>query len=199
MARKKRKSIKRRAKRAVRRRSGIAVSELGGHRRRRAHKRRATKYGAMTVGGGGLETWKRAGTASVILRLMRGAAKWGIAKAGINFPALSLAVPAAVAFASSRKMIDIPGMFPMAVDQTVNAIIDYFPSLKKAFDFEFGDTKPVKGYSQTMGAITPRSYRDTMRAIEARNGLSVTNMPMNYGGLSITDSQMPYSGGYTQD
>lgn len=198
MARKKRKrSIKRRAVRA-RRRSGVSVSELGGKRRVRRHKS-ARKYGAMTVGGGGLETWKRAATASVLLRLMQGGAKWGIAKAGINFPALHIAVPAAVAFASARKMIDIPGLFPMAVDQTVNAVINHFPALKKAFDFEFGDTKPVKGYSQAMGAITPRSYRDTMRAIEAKNGLTLTDRSMSYGGLSITDSQMPYSGNYTQD
>lgn len=196
MARKKRKSIKRRAKRSVRRRSGISVSELGGRREKR--RRPAKKYGAMTVGGGGLETWKRAATASVILRLMQGAAKWGIAKAGINFPALSIAVPAGVAFASSRKMIDIPGLFPMAVDQTVNAIINHFPSLKKAFDFDFGDTKPVKGYNQSMGAMTPRSYRDTMRAIEARSGLSVTGMPLNYGGLTVTNNPLAY-GGYTQD
>lgn len=198
MARKKRKSIKRRARRSVRRRSGISVSELGG-KRRTHRKRRAKKYGAMTVGGGGLETWKRAATASVILRLMQGAAKWGVAKAGINFPALHIAVPAGVAFASSRKMIDIPGLFPMAVDQTVNAIINHFPSLKKAFDFDFGDTKPVKGYAQSMGAMTPRSYRDTMRAIEARNGLSLTDRPLNYSGLSVTDRAMSYSGGYTQD
>lgn len=196
MARKKRKrTIKRRAVKA-RRRSGISVSELGG--KRRSRRKSPRKYGAMTVGGGGLETWKRAATASILLRLMRSGAKWAIAKSGINFPALSLAVPAGVAFAASRKMIDIPGLFPMAVDHTVNAVIDYFPALKKAMDFDFGDTKPTKGYSQAMGAITPRSYRDTMRAIEARNGLMVTDSPMNYNGLQITSSQKSYSS-YTQD
>lgn len=198
MARKKRKrTIKRRASKArARRRSGISVSELGG--KRRSRRRSPRKYGAMTVGGGGLETWKRAATASILLRLMRSGAKWAIAKSGINFPALSLAVPAGVAFAASRKMIDIPGLFPMAVDHTVNAVIDYFPALKKAMDFDFGDTKPTKGYSQAMGAITPRSYRDTMRAIEARNGLTITDRPMNFNGLQKTSSQQSYSG-YTQD
>lgn len=196
MARKKRKrTIKRRAVKA-RRRSGISVSELGG--KRRSRRKSPRKYGAMTVGGGGLETWKRAATASILLRLMRSGAKWAIAKSGINFPALSLAVPAGVAFAASRKMIDIPGLFPMAVDHTVNAVIDYFPALKKAMDFDFGDTKPTKGYSQAMGAITPRSYRDTMRAIEARNGLMVTDSPMNYNGLQVTSSQQSYNN-YTQD
>ena len=196
MARKKRKrTIKRRASKArARRRSGISVSELGG--KRRSRRKSPRKYGAMTVGGGGLETWKRAATASILLRLMRSGAKWAIAKSGINFPALSLAVPAGVAFAASRKMIDIPGLFPMAVDHTVNAVIDYFPALKKAMDF--GDTKPTNGYSQAIGAITPRSYRDTMRAIEARNGLMVTDSPMNYNGLQITSSQQSYSN-YTQD
>lgn len=196
MARKKRKrTIKRRAAKA-RRRSGISVSEIGG--KRRSRRKSPRKYGAMTVGGGGLETWKRAATASILLRLTRSGAKWAIAKSGINFPALSLAVPAGVAFAASRKIIDIPGLFPMAVDHTVNAVIDYFPALKKAMDFDFGDTKPIKGYSQAMGAITPRSYRDTMRAIEARNGLVITDRPMSYGGLQITSSQQSYSG-YTQD
>lgn len=196
MARKKRKrTIKRRAVKA-RRRSGISVSELGG--KRRSRRKSPRKYGAMTVGGGGLETWKRAATASVLLRLMRSGAKWAIAKSGINFPALSLAVPAGVAFAASKKMIDIPGLFPMAVDHTVNAIIDYFPPLKKAMDLEFGDAKPVKGYNQAMGAITPRSYRDTMRAIEAKNGLSITDKTMSYGGLQITNEPLSYSG-YTQD
>lgn len=196
MARKKRKrTIKRRAVKA-RRRSGISVSELGG--KRRSRRKSPRKYGAMTVGGGGLETWKRAATASVLLRLMRSGAKWAIAKSGINFPALSLAVPAGVAFAASKKMIDIPGLFPMAVDHTVNAIIDYFPPLKKAMDLEFGDAKPVKGYSQAMGAITPRSYRETMRAIEAKNGLSITDRPMSYNGLQITNEPLSYSG-YTQD
>jgi len=196
MARKKRKrSIKRRAVKA-RRRSGVSVSELGG--KRRSRRKSARKYGAMTVGGGGLETWKRAATASVLLRLMQGGAKWGIAKAGINFPALHIAVPAAVAFASARKMIDIPGLFPMAVDQTVNAVINHFPALKKAFDFEFGDTKPTRGYSQAMGAITPRSYRDTMRAIEAKNGMVFTDKPMTYNGLQISDRPMTYNG-YTQE
>lgn len=196
MARKKRKrTIKRRAVKA-RRRSGISVSELGG--KRRSRRKSPRKYGAMTVGGGGLETWKRAATASVLLRLMRSGAKWAIAKSGINFPALSLAVPAGVAFAASKKVIDIQGLFPMAVDHTVNAIIDYFPPLKKAMDLEFGDAKPVKGYSQAMGAITPRSYRDTMRAIEAKNGLSITDRPMSYNGLQITNEPLSYSG-YTQD
>lgn len=196
MARKKRKrTIKRRASKArARRRSGISVSELGG--KRRSRRKSPRKYGAMTVGGGGLDTWKRAATASVLLRLMQGGAKWGIAKAGINFPALSIAVPAAVAVASAKKMIDVPGLFPMAVDQTVNAIINHFPALKKAFDFDFSTTKA--GYSQAMGAITPRSYRDTMRAIEARSGLSITDRPMSYGSLSITDRPQEYSG-YTQD
>lgn len=196
MARKKRKrTIKRRATKArARRRSGISVSELGG--KRRSRRKSPRKYGAMTVGGGGLDTWKRAATASVLLRLMQGGAKWGIAKAGINFPALSIAVPAVVAVASAKKMIDVPGLFPMAVDQTVNAIINHFPALKKAFDFDFD--KKGFGYSQPRGAITPRSYRDTMRAIEARSGLSVTDQPMNYGSLSITDRPSEYSG-YTQD
>ena len=177
MARKKRKrTIKRRATKArARRRSGISVSELGG--KRRSRRKSPRKYGAMTTGAG-LDSWKRAATASIILRLTRSGARLLIEKAGINFPALSLAVPAAVAVAASKKMIDVPGLFPMAVDHTVNAIIDYFPA--------------------NMGAITPRSYRDTMRAIEARSGLSVTDRPMNYGSLSITDRPSEYSG-YTQD
>lgn len=197
MARKKRKrTIKRRATKArARRRSGISVSELGG--KRRSRRKSPRKYGAMATGAG-LDSWKRAATASIILRLTRSGARLLIEKAGINFPALSLAVPAAVAVAASKKMIDVPGLFPMAVDHTVNAIIDYFPALKKAADLNFGDAKPTKGYNQNMGAITPRSYRDTMRAIEARSGLSVTDRPMNYGGLSITDRPIEYSG-YTQD
>lgn len=197
MARKKRKrTIKRRATKArARRRSGISVSELGG--KRRSRRKSPRKFGAMATGAG-LDSWKRAATASIILRLTRSGARLLIEKAGINFPALSLAVPAAVAVAASKKMIDVPGLFPMAVDHTVNAIIDYFPALKKAADLNFGDTKPIKGYSQNMGAITPRSYRDTMRAIEARSGLSVTDRPMNYGSLSITDRLNEYSG-YTQD
>jgi len=196
MARKKRKrTIKRRATKArARRRSGISVSELGG--KRRSRRKSPRKYGAMATGAG-LDSWKRAATASVILRLTRSGARLLIEKAGINFPALSLAIPAAVAVAASKKMIDVPGLFPMAVDHTVNAIIDYFPALKKAADLDFG-TKPTKGYSQNMGAITPRSYRDTMRAIEARSGLSVTDRPMNYGSLSVTDRPNQYSG-YTQD
>ena len=197
MARKKRKrTIKRRATKArARRRSGISVSELGG--KRRSRRKSPRKYGAMATGAG-LDSWKRAATASIILRLTRSGARLLIEKAGINFPALSLAVPAAVAVAASKKMIDVPGLFPMAVDHTVNAIIDYFPALKKAADLNFGDAKPTKGYNQNMGAITPRSYRDTMRAIEARSGLSVTDRPMNYGSLSITDRPSEYSG-YTQD
>ena len=195
MARKKRKrTIKRRAVKA-RRRSGITVSELGG--KRRSRRKSPRKYGAMATGAG-LDSWKRAATASVLLRLMRSGSRLLIEKAGINFPALSLAVPAAVAVAASKKMIDVPGLFPMAVDHTVNAIIDYFPALKKAADLDFGNAKPVKGYNQNMGAITPRSYRDTMRAIEARNGMSVTDRQMSYGGLSITDRPQEYSG-YTQD
>ena len=195
MARKKRKrTIKRRAVKA-RRRSGITVSELGG--KRRSRRKSPRKYGAMATGAG-LDSWKRAATASILLRLMRSGSRLLIEKAGINFPALSLAVPAAVAVAASKKMIDVPGLFPMAVDHTVNAIIDYFPALKKAADLDFGNAKPVKGYNQNMGAITPRSYRDTMRAIEARNGMSVTDRQMSYGGLSITDRPQEYSG-YTQD
>ena len=195
MARKKRKrTIKRRAVKA-RRRSGITVSELGG--KRRSRRKSPRKYGAMATGAG-LDSWKRAATASVLLRLMRSGSRLLIEKAGINFPALSLAVPAAVAVAASKKMIDVPGLFPMAVDHTVNAIIDYFPALKKAADLDFGNAKPVKGYNQNMGAITPRSYRDTMRAIEARNGMSVTDRQMSYGSLSITDRSQEYSG-YTQD
>ena len=197
MARKRKKrTIKRRATKArARRRSGISVSELGG--KRRSRRKSPRKYGAMATGAG-LDSWKRAATASIILRLTRSGARLLIEKAGINFPALSLAVPAAVAVAASKKMIDVPGLFPMAVDHTVNAIIDYFPALKKAADLDFGNTKPVKGYSQNMGAITPRSYRDTMRAIEARSGLSVTDSAMSYGSLSITNSPSQYSG-YTQD
>jgi len=196
MARKKAKrSIKRRVRRA-KRRSGITVSELGRARRRRPAARKRRGFGAITSSGGGLDTWRRAATASIILRILQGGAKWGIAKAGINFPSLSMAVPAVIAVAASRKMIDIPGLFPMAVDQTVNAIIDRFPALKKAFDFDFGDAKPVKGYSQTLGAITPRSYRDTMRAIEARNGWS-TGEPPSYSGISISDKPTTYSG-YSQ-
>ena len=196
MARKKRKrTIKRRATKArARRRSGISVSELGG--KRRSRRKSPRKYGAMATGAG-LDSWKRAATASIILRITRSGARLLIEKAGINFPALSLAVPAAVAVAASKKMIDVPGLFPMAVDHTVNAIIDYFPALKKAADLDFG-TKPTKGYNQNMGAITPRSYRDTMREIEARSGLSVTDRQMNYGGLSITDRPNEYSG-YTLD
>lgn len=195
MARKKRKrTIKRRAAKA-RRRSGISVSELGG--KRRSRRKSPRKYGAMATGAG-LDSWKRAATASVLLRLMRSGSRLLIEKAGINFPALSLAVPAAVAVAASKKMIDVPGLFPMAVDHTVNAIIDYFPALKKAADLDFGNAKPVKGYSQAMGAITPRSYRDTMRAIEAKNGLSITDRPMSYNGLQITNEPLSYSG-YTQD
>ena len=197
MARKKRKrTIKRRATKArARRRSGISVSELGG--KRRSRRKSPRKYGAMATGAG-LDSWKRAATASIILRLTRSGARLLIEKAGINFPALSLAVPAAVAVAASKKMIDVPGLFPMAVDHTVNAIIDYFPALKKAADLNFGDAKPTKGYNQNMGAITPRSYRDTMRAIEARSGLAVADRPMSYGSLSITDRPNEYSG-YTQD
>lgn len=195
MARKKRKrTIKRRAAKA-RRRSGISVSELGG--KRRSRRKSPRKYGAMATGAG-LDSWKRAATASVLLRLMRSGSRLLIEKAGINFPALSLAVPAAVAVAASKKMIDVPGLFPMAVDHTVNAIIDYFPALKKAADLDFGNAKPVKGYSQAMGAITPRSYRDTMRAIEAKNGLLITDRPMSYNGLQITNEPLSYSG-YTQD
>lgn len=193
MARKKRKrTIKRRAVKA-RRRSGISVSELGG--KRRSRRKSLRKYGAMATGAG-LDSWKRAATASVLLRLMRSGSRLLIEKAGINFPALSLAVPAAVAVAASKKIIDVPGLFPMAVDHTVNAIIDYFPALKKAADLDFA--KAGKGYSQAMGAITPRSYRDTMRAIEARNGMVFTDKPMTYSGLQLTDRPMTYSG-YTQD
>ena len=195
MARKKRKrTIKRRAVKA-RRRAGISVSELGG--KRRSRRKSLRKYGAMATGAG-LDSWKRAATASVLLRLMRSGSRLLIEKAGINFPALSLAVPAAVAVAASKKMIDVPGLFPMAVDHTVNAIIDYFPALKKAADLDFGNAKPVKGYSQNMGAITPRSYRDTMRAIEAKNGMVFTDKPMTYSGLQITNKPMTYSG-YSQD
>ena len=197
MARKKRKrTIKRRAtKSRARRRSGISVSELGG--KRRSRRKSPRKYGAMATGAG-LDSWKRAATASIILRLTRSGARLLIEKAGINFPALSLAVPAAVAVAASKKMIDVPGLFPMAVDHTVNAIIDYFPALKKAADLDFGNAKPVKGYNQNMGAITPRSYRDTMRAIEAKNGMVFTDKPMTYSGLQITNKPMTYSG-YSQD
>lgn len=195
MARKKRKrTIKRRAAKA-RRRAGISVSELGG--KRRSRRKSPRKYGAMTTGAG-LDSWKRATTASVMLRLMRSGSRLLIEKAGINFPALSLAVPAAVAVAASKKMIDLPGLFPMAVDHTVNAIIDYFPALKKAADLDFGNAKPVKGYSQNMGAITPRSYRDTMRAIEARNGMQITDKQRTFSGLRITNQPQIYSG-YTQE
>ena len=196
MARKKRKrTIKRRATKArARRRSGISVSELGG--KRRSRRKSPRKYGAMATGAG-LDSWKRAATASIILRLTRSGARLLIEKAGINFPALSLAVPAAVAVAASKKMIDVPGLFPMAVDHTVNAIIDYFPALKKAADLDFG-TKPTKGYSQNMGAITPRSYRDTMRAIEARSGLQLSNQPLTYSGLQLSNQPLTYNG-YTQE
>ena len=82
MARKKRKrTIKRRAAKA-RRRSGISVSELGG--KRRSRRKSPRKYGAMATGAG-LDSWKRAATASVLLRLMRSGSRLLIEKAGINF------------------------------------------------------------------------------------------------------------------
>ena len=101
----------------------------------------------------------------------------------MNFPLpkSKALVPALIAFLAYKGKINIPGLLPIAVAQTLNTIKQNSPGLTSML--EFGALGDNTG--------TPRTYAQTVAQI---NRLSSPSPINSYNGLKMTDSRLPFSG-----
>lgn len=136
-----------------------------------------------------IDSWKSAILSSALMRAGSGLFYYFTRTQKIDIPHVQTIIPATVAVLANNGIIPIPGLFPVAVDQAVNTMINTSKTLRDIFEFKFMDKqsgpKPVAGPTpQNMTvrqlartrAILPEtsSYRSGRVSINAMNR---TGMP----------------------
>lgn len=170
----------------VKSRGAYSIAPMGRAPRRRSASRSVATRGISSV--------TSAATATLVMWLAEAAVNYGFKAMKIQAPKSRALVPGLIALLAYKGKINIPGLLPIAVAQTMNTIKQTSPAIQSAFEFD--------GYG-----ARPRTYAETVAAIRANspspqaqyNGLQLGTMP-SYNGLQL--GTMPnfsgQSSGYTQ-
>jgi hypothetical protein len=166
----------------VKSRGAYSISPMGRATRRRSATKSATGRGISSV--------TSAATATLVMWLAEAAVNYGFKAMNIQTPKSRALVPGLIALLAYKGKINIPGLLPIAVAQTMNTIKQTSPAIQSAFTFD--------GYG-----ARPRSYAETVAAIRASSpqpqaqysGMLTAPMP-NFNGLMT--APMPNFNGYSQ-
>ena len=170
----------------VKSRGAYAIAPMG-----RAPGRRSASRSVATRG---ISSVTSAATATLVMWLAEAAVNYGFKAMNIQTPKSRALVPGLIALLAYKGKINIPGLLPIAVAQTMNTIKQTSPAIQSAFTFD--------GYG-----ARPRTYAETVAAIRANspspqaqyNGLQLGTIP-RYNGMML--GTMPnfsgQSSGYTQ-
>lgn len=148
MAIRRKKNVRKRKSVSRKKRSVTARRSSGGSS---AYAVARARSGRAKSDGVKLDSWKKAGLASLVMRAGEGlvfyAARSAIKAKPLSeqektLKTLSVAFPAAVAFFA--KKIPVEGLFPIAVDRTVNGVINMSDKLTEVFDMRFLDKKDAQ-------------------------------------------------------
>jgi hypothetical protein len=176
------------------------------HTKAKHRARRRSGFSKSSSGSLSIDSLKKTALASAVLRLVSGAGFYFLKKQGLDSGKTRMILPAVVAFAASKKWIPIEGLAPLAISQTVNAVIDNFDFLKNIFDLKMLDSasKPAP----TAG-LNARTFAETRNALSnmhyERAGLQFRRAGYQYdrSGLQMSPNQVSaYSrsgvGGYNR-
>lgn len=177
---KKRKPHSKKKKHAKKRGGAVTVGTRSGP---------VTHYSAKTP----LDSWKSAVMASALMRAGSGLLYYLMRSQKIDIPHVQTVVPATVAVLANNGIIPVPALFPVAVDQAVNTMINTSKTLRDIFEFRFMDKqtpKPVAG--PTPQNMTVRQLARTRALLPEsstyRSGRVTTNA-MNRTGMPGNDYQ----------
>lgn len=170
----------------VKSRGAYSIAPMGRAPRRRSASRSVATRGISSV--------TSAATATLVMWLAEAAVNYGFKAMNIQTPKSRALVPGLIALLAYKGKINIPGLLPIAVAQTMNTIKQTSPAIQNAFTFD--------GYG-----ARPRTYAETVAAIRANspspqaqyNGLQLGTIP-SYNGLKLgtIPSYNGQSSGYTQ-
>ena len=170
----------------VKSRGAYSIAPMGRAPRRRSASRSVATRGISSV--------TSAATATLVMWLAEAAVNYGFKAMNIQTPKSRALVPGLIALLAYKGKINIPGLLPIAVAQTMNTIKQTSPAIQNAFTFD--------GYG-----ARPRTYAETVAAIRANspspqaqyNGMMLGTLP-SYNGMML--GTLPnfsgQSSGYTQ-
>jgi len=144
----------------VKSRGAYSIAPMGRAPRRRSASRSVATRGISSV--------TSAATATLVMWLAEAAVNYGFKAMNIQTPKSRALVPGLIALLAYKGKINIPGLLPIAVAQTMNTIKQTSPAIQSAFTFD--------GYG-----ARPRTYAETVAAIRANS----PNPMSQYQGLRV--------------
>lgn len=165
---------RRRKHRRARRRSGMMTSAFPMGRRAKRSSFRTT----------GINSVSSAALATLVMWLGESGIKYLASMLKLDLPKSRALVPGLIAFLAYRGKINIPGLLPIAVAQTLNTIRASSPSIDDMFNWQYS------GYGSGL------TYAETLRRINAgpRSGLSLAANAPGFSGFNFAPNQPGFSG-----
>lgn len=178
-------------------------------KRKSKKRRKATKRRGLTVGikqgrsrkarrksgfNRSLDTLKSALIASVGMRAGSGFVYGLMRKNNYDFPMSRVILPSVVAVAAGQGYIPVDGIFPVAVDQAFNGLVDTTDWLRNLMDWRFLDPKkPAANAPGQVAGASARQLVDTRNRINALNGTDYRR------GLTVDASSMLAQAGFDDE
>lgn len=162
-------------------------------KKKKKHKKKSHKkkhFFSGVLSGRGIETTKHEIIASLGMRFAGGGVNYIVRRQGYDFPKVRIFFPLGVAIGAAQGWIPFGGeaLKTIAVDQTVNALIDTTDFLKRIFDWRFMDKATAQQPASTPTAgLSARSLAETRRAIDNMSGLVDVGNPRVYAINGVQD------------
>lgn len=170
----------------VKSRGAYSIAPMG-----RAPRRRSTSRSVATRG---INSVTSAATATLIMWLAEAGVNYAFKAMKVETPKSKALVPGLIALLAYKGKINIPGLLPIAVAQTLNTIKQTSPSIQELFDFGGYGARP-RTYAETVAAIranspSPQAQYNGLQlgTIPSYNGLQLGTMP-SYNGQSSSYMQ----------
>jgi len=121
---------------------------------------------------------------------LQSAANYAMKSMNIQAPKTQALVPGLIALLAYKGKLNIPGLLPVAVSQTLNTLRATTPALEGIANPFSGLNDQPRTYAQTVAAIN----RNAIGPQTAYSGLQLANRAPGYSGLQLSSRAPGYSG-----
>jgi len=186
----KRRSTKRRKKsrtiNMVRSRGAYSFAPMSGKKRSTRRK----SGGGSIMGKLGISGVSSSVVATFAFWWLQSAANYAMKSMNIQAPKTQALVPGLIALLAYKGKLNIPGLLPVAVTQTLNTLRMTTPALEGIANPFSGMNDQPRTYAQTIAAIN----RNAIGPQTAYSGLTLANRAPGYSGLTLANRAPGYSG-----
>jgi len=121
---------------------------------------------------------------------LQSAANYAMKSMNIQAPKTQALVPGLIALLAYKGKLNIPGLLPVAVSQTLNTLRATTPALEGIANPFSGFNDQPRTYAQTVAAIN----RNAIGPQTAYSGIELANRAPGYSGLQLANRAPGYSG-----